>query len=191
MADITDLTQNVSIHDDTTDAAVTTTTDGAKQRLDMIAKILGAGGSQISSTTIGGKELLDVNASADPTQYHIEGDINVTGTLVTSAADVTLFTTTTAGVIDFVAVNSAVSSGFEIALFIDGVEKLRTNMTDLGSTLGLTGGSGEPVWTQTANKQFRWNPQGNAGFTSSFAIKAKATGSNVTLTHLILYRELQ
>jgi len=39
MADLNDLTQNVSIHNDVTNADVTTTTDGAKERLDVAAKI--------------------------------------------------------------------------------------------------------------------------------------------------------
>jgi len=41
MADLNDQTQDVSIHDDISDAAVTTTIDGAKLRLDVDADISG------------------------------------------------------------------------------------------------------------------------------------------------------
>jgi len=41
MADLNDQTGNVSIHDDTDDVAVTTSTDGSKRRLDVDANISG------------------------------------------------------------------------------------------------------------------------------------------------------
>ena len=164
MADINDYSQNVSLHDEATDSAVTT-------------------------TTLGSKTLLDVNASSDPTRYTFGGSINTTGTTVTSAADVTLFTFSGAGVIDFVAVTCANSSGWDISLWIDGTEVMRATMNQLGSDLGMTAYNGF-AWVQTANKQFRWVPSGRSGFTTSFAIKSKATGANVTLNHMIAYREL-
>jgi len=166
MADINDRTQNVSLHDEVNDKPVTT-------------------------TDLGTKTLLDVNASSDPTQYVLESDYDATGDVVTSAADATLFSFSGAGVIDFVAITCATSSNWEAIIVVDGTEKFRSAMTNLGSVLGLTGGNGEPIWVQTANKQFRWSPQGNAGFTSGFAIKARAIGANVTLTHITLFRELQ
>ena len=49
MADLNDQTTDVSIHNETTDAAVTTTTDGSKERLDGHALI--AGTAEVSGTT--------------------------------------------------------------------------------------------------------------------------------------------
>ena len=144
----------------------------------------------VTSTTVGAKELLDVNASSDPTQYSPEFDYDITGDVVTSAADATLFTFSGAGVIDMIAVSSAVSSSWSIIVDIDGVEKFRISMTDLGSTLGLTGSAQDLIFAATANKQFRWLPKGAAGFTTSFSVKARATGADVTLYHLVNYREL-
>ena len=166
MADLSDQTQNVNIWDDAKTKSVTV-------------------------SSVGAKNLLDVNASSDPTQYVLESDYDATGDVVTSAADATLFSFSGAGVIDFVAITCATSSNWEAIIIVDGDEKFRSTMTNLGSVLGLTGGNGEPIWVQTANKQFRWSPQGNAGFTSGFAIKARAIGANVTLTHITLFRELQ
>lgn len=148
------------------------------------------GTKPVSITTVGSKNLLDVNASSDPTQYSPEFDYDATGDVVTSASDATLFTFTGAGVIDFVAVTCATSSSWEIIVDIDGSEKFRMTMNDLGSVIGLTGTGQESIYTATANKQFRWVPQGRAGFTTSFAVKARATGANVTLYHLTMYREL-
>ena len=160
------------------------------QSTDNVSVYNADGSAAVTTTTIGGKELLDVNASADPTQYALGTDYDATGDVVTSAADATLFTFSGAGVIDFVAVTCATSSAWSIIIDVDGSEKFRMSMSDLGSVIGLTGGVGEPIFVTTANKQFRWNPGGNAGFTTGFSIKARATGANVTLTHLTLYREL-
>lgn len=165
MADLNDATQNVAIHDEAADQPVTT-------------------------TVVGSKRFLDVNANSDPTQYTLETDYNTTGTVVTSASDVTLFTTTGSGTIDFIAVTCGNSSGYEIIIEVDSSEKFRITMTDLGSTLGLTSDA-SPIRALNANKQFRYHPNEAKGYTTNFSVKAKATGSDVTLTHLIIYKELQ
>ena len=166
MADISDLTQNISIHDDASDVAVTTTTDGAKV-------------------------LLDVNATVSndesPTKYQLKTDYDATGTSVASSPDTTLYTFSGQGVIDLVAVNSTTSSSWGVDILVDGTSRLRITMSDLGSALGLTNAAFDVV-AETANKQFRWHPS-QIGFTTSFTIKAWATGSTVTLNHLIMYRE--
>lgn len=153
----------------------------------------GPGNKQITSTTYGAKELLDVNATVSgdesPTKYQLLSDIEyTTATTVTTAADVTLFTYSGVGVLTFIAVTNATSSNYEVAVFVDGTERLRTTMTGLGSTLGLTDGS-TPIWVQTANKQFRYHPTPEIGFTTSFSIKAKATVGSQDLYHMILYKE--
>ena len=168
MADITDYSQNVSIHDESNDAAVTTTTSGSKV-------------------------LLDVNATVSndesPTKYQLLTDYDVTGTIVTSASDAELFSYTGVGVVSFIAVTCATSASWEIVINTDSTERLRITMGALGNTLGLTGTGGEPIWTQTANKQFRYHPTPELGFKTSFSVEAKATGANVTLTHLVMYKE--
>jgi hypothetical protein len=61
-------------------------------------------------------------------------------------------------------------------------------MNDLGAGLGLANATNVPLWVETAGKNFRWHPPTQVGFKTSFSIKAKATGADVTLKHLILYR---
>lgn len=164
MADLNDQTQNVSLHDEESDAPVTT-------------------------TTIGDRTLLDVNAASDPTQYQLDTDIETTGTSV-STTDTELYSFTGAGIIDFISVNDSTSSAFEVILNIDGSERFRVSMSDLGNELGLTGTAIEPIWTQTANKQFRWKPQNGMGFSTSFSVEGRATTGTRTLKHLIMFREL-
>jgi len=68
MADINDRTQNVSLHDEVSDSAVTTTVDGSKLRLDVNA-----------SATITNNE--------SPTKYQLKTDYDATGDTITSASD--------------------------------------------------------------------------------------------------------
>ena len=170
MADLNDLTQNVSIHNDVTDADVTTTTDGAKERLD--CDVTGA---------------VTIDYDESPTRYQLKTDYDSTGTSVASSPDTTLYTYTGAGVIDLVSVNGLTSSNWGVDILIDGTSRLRITMAEVGSDLGLTDGNFDIV-AQTANKQFRWHPS-QIGFTTSFTIKAFATGTTVTLNHLVMFRE--
>ena len=167
MADINDYTQNVSIHDETSDVAVITTTSGSKV-------------------------LLDVNATVSndesPTKYQLLSDYDATGTSITTS-DTELFSYSGVGVISFIAITNATTSNYEVIINVDGTERLRINMSDLGSVLGLTGGTVEPIWTQTANKQFRYHPTPEIGFTTGFSIEARATTGTTTVTHLVLYKE--
>lgn len=170
MADLNDLTQDVNIWNDAKTKAVTITTDGAKERLDV---------------NVAGSVAIDYDES--PTKYQLKTNYNSTGTSVVSSPDTTLYTYSGAGVIDLVAVNSTTSSSWGIDIEIDGTSRLRITMSQLGSDLGLTS-VGFDVVAETANKQFRWHPQ-QIGFTTSFTIKAYATGSTVTLNHLVMFRE--
>jgi len=155
----------------------------------------GPDNKQITSTTDGAKERLDVNVDGSvaidydesPTKYQLKTNYNATGVSVASSPDTTLYTYTGDGVIDLVAVNCTTSSGWGVDIIIDGTSRLRVNMTDLGSNLGLTN-SAFAVVAETANKQFRWRPA-QIGFTTSFTVKAYATGSTVTLSHLVMFRE--
>jgi len=171
MSDLGDQTLNVNIANDGNTKLVTVTTVSAKEALDTYV----AGGS------------LNITSDDSPTKYQLRTDFDTVGDLVTSAADVILYTFTGAGVIDFIA-TSCISSGYEIALFIDGTERFRMTMNELGSDIGLTGGN-VPIWVETANKNFRYSPVEGIGFKTSFDVKAKATGANVTVKHLTMYRE--
>ena len=167
MADLSDRNTDVSIHDNATNAAVTTT----------------AG--------IGSKVLLDVNATVSgdesPTKYQLLTDYDATGTSVTTA-DTELFSYTGIGVLSFVAVSSGTSSLWEVIINIDGTERIRISMADLGSNLGLNSGT-TPIWVGTANKEFRYHPTPEIGFTTSFSVEARATSGTQSLTHLVLYKE--
>ena len=167
MSDLNDRTQNVSIHDDTTDDAVTTTVDGSKRRLDV-----------------------STPNETNPTLYKLETDYDATGVTVTST-DTEIFSFTGAGIIDFIALAGSAAT-YEVIITVDGEEKIRITVADIGSNLGLSaiGGGNLPIWVETANKNFRFNPNSGLGFSSSFTIEARATGSNVNIAHLIIFREL-
>jgi hypothetical protein len=172
MADLSDKTDDVAIWNEGRTKAATITTVSAKEALDTYI----AGGT------------LTISSDDSPTKYQLKTDFDATGDLVTSAADVTLHTFTGAGVIDFIA-TSCGSSGYAIALVVDGVERYRMTMDQLGSDLGLTASGGTHIWVETANKNFRYDPTEGIGFKTSFAILAKATGANVTVKHLTMFRE--
>jgi uncharacterized protein with LGFP repeats len=167
------LPMDVKIQNPTDDTKrVTTTTDGLKERLDISLE-----GEEINVT---------VSNDESPTKFQLKTSYNVVGTSVTTS-DTTLYTYTGSGLIDLVAVTSAVSSNWGVIIFIDGTERLRITMASLGTILGLTD-SNFDIAAQTANKQFRWRPT-TIGFATSFTIKAYATSGTVTLYNLILFRE--
>ena len=174
MADLNDLTQNVSIHNDVTNADVDTINDDGVERLQVHIQ-------DDASVAVTSDESL--------TKFQLKTDYDATGTSVASSPDTTLYTYSGAGVIDLVAVNSTTSSSWGVDIEVDGTSRFRINMAQLGSSLGLTN-SAFTVVAETANKQFRWHPA-QIGFTTSFTIKAFATGATVTLAHLIMFREKQ
>ena len=172
MGDLNDQTQDVSIHDDTDDVAVTTTTDVSKRWLDV----------QIQDSID-----VVVTDSESPTKYQLKTDYDATGVALNTSTDTTLYTFSGSGVIDLIAVNSLTSSNFEVSISIDGTERIRIAMSDLGSALGLTN-SDYDIVAETANKQFRYHPI-EVGFTTSFTVKAKATVATPNVKHLVLFRE--
>jgi len=165
MSDLNDQTQNVSLHDDDDDVAITTTQEGSKRRLDV-------------STSV----------AQDPTQYSLKFDYDSAGDSV-STTDVSLFSFTGAGLLDFIGLSSG-SSNYEAIIKIDGTERLRISMSDLGSDLVLSNATNVPIWVDTANKNFRFNPTEGLGFSTSFEILARATTGTQTIKHICLYREL-
>lgn len=166
MADVLG-TQDVSIWNKDETKAVSVVTDGLVERLAVNA-------------------LISNNES--PTKYQLKADFDATGDSVGTGADVTLYTYTGAGVIDFIGIANGVSSNYEVALFIDGTERFRITMSQLGTDLSLTA-AGTPMWADTANKNFRYVPTTEIGFTTSFAVKAKSTSGTQTLKHITLFRE--
>jgi hypothetical protein len=167
MADINNYTTDVAIWDEARTKTVSVVTDGSIQRLAIDGKI---------------------TSDDSPTKYQVKVDYDATGDSVGSGADVTLFTYTGVGVIDFIGLTAGSDSYYAI-LDIDGVEKLRISMSDLGSQLSLSNATNVPMWADTANKNFRYYPQGGIGFTTSFAIKARSTTGTNTIKHITLYRE--
>lgn len=170
MADLSDQTTDVNIWNDAKTKAVGVETDSLGKN-----RLLTEG-----TVTIANNE--------SPTKYQLKTDYDAVGDLLTSAADVVLFSYIGDGTLNFVAVTNATSSNYEVAIEIDGTERLRITMNNLGSVLGLISGS-TPFWTETANKAFRFRPYEGVGFTTGFRILAKATGSNTTVTHFTMFKE--
>lgn len=170
MSDGSNITDNVTLFKENTSTAIDVINDGTYERL---------------ACDVYGSVSIDYDES--PTRYQLKSNYNASGTSVASSPDTTLYTYTGQGVIDLVAVNCLTSANWGVDIIIDGTSRLRISMPDLGSSLGLTS-VGFDVVVETANKQFRWHPQ-QIGFTSSFAINAYATGTTVTLNHLVLFRE--
>lgn len=129
---------------------------------------------------------VNIDYDESPTRYQLKTAYDATGVAITTS-DTTLYSYTGAGVIDLVAVNNATTANWGVVINVDGTERLRISMGDLGSTLGLTDSNFDIV-TQTANKQFRWKPT-QIGFTTSFEIEAYTTTGTTTLYYMILFRE--
>ena len=171
MSDLNDLTQNVNIWNDEKSKSVTVSTDGAKERLDC-----NIDGSQV-----------EITSDESLTKFTLRTDYDATGVALNTSTDTSLFSFVGAGVIDLMAVNSTTSSAWEITIKIDGTERLRISMSDLGTALGLTD-SAFDLSALTANKQFRYHPA-QIGFQTSFEILAKAVTATPTVRHLVMYRE--
>ena len=173
MADITNPTTNCTIFggdNPALSAAVTSTTDGAKERLDC--------------DVTGSVSITDDEA---PTKLQLKTDYDATGVSLNTSTDTTLYTFSGSGVIDLIAITCATTANYEVTIKIDGTERLRISMSDLGTGLGLTDSSFD-IAALVANKQFRYHPS-QIGFTTSFTVLAKATIGTPTVTHMVMYRE--
>jgi len=172
MADDNNVTDNASIWDELGDRAVTVTTDGAKERLDC---------------NMDGSEVI-ISDSESATKYQMKTDFDAVGDLLNVTTDTVLHSVTGTGTLDFVAVTGS-NANFEITIEVDGVERIRITMAEL-SAIGLSNATNVPFWAETANKNFRYSPNIPVGYTASFRILAKSTGSPIaTVKHLTLYRE--
>lgn len=141
----------------------------------------------VSVITDGSTERLAVVSKEEPvTNYQLKSSVGTSGTSV-STTDVTLYSFSGAGVIDYIGISENVSSLYEVAIVIDGTERFRITMDNLGNVLGLTDGAA-PLWASIANKHFNYRPA-QIGFSSNFSVIARATSGTRTLYHIVLFRE--
>ncbi len=172
MSDGENITDNVTLYKENTTTPITTTTDGAKERLDC---------------NIDGSEII-VSDSESATKYQMKTDFDAVGDLLNEVTDVVLHSVTGTGTLDFVAITGS-NSNFEVAIEVDGAERIRITMAELAS-IGLSNATNVPFWAETANKNFRYSPNIPVGYTTGFRILALSTAAqDPTVTHLTLYRE--
>lgn len=161
-----DRTDNVSIANSENTQIVTITTDGAKERLD---------------TSLGEEFEFQLRAWAPVT------DFDATGVPLNTSTWTTLLTVTAEGKLDFIACVGG-SSSYRVRLTVDGNECYDLAMADLNA-IGLSNATNVPLWAETANKNFRYNPNSPVDFKTTLLIEAKATVATPNLKHLITYRE--
>jgi len=172
MADLNDPTVNVNLWNDDKTKSVTVTTDGVKERLDC---------------NMDGSEII-ISDSESATKYQMKTDYDAVGDLLNVITDTILHSETGTGTLDFVAITGS-NANFEITIEVDGTERIRITMAELAA-IGLSNATNVPFWAETANKNFRYSPNIPVGYTTSFRILAKATGTPLaTVKHLTLYRE--
>jgi len=167
-----DPTKNVAIWNDDESKTVTVTTDGAKERLDVSASIVGG-------TFNLGAFIPDIDfETATPVALNTSTDTSLKSE------------TGHAGKLDFIGIQGNIST-YEVILKVDGIEVFRLTMSEVGSTLDLTGTTGlqVPMWTETANKNFRYHPNEGLDFTDSFEILAKAVSGNPSVTWIVTHRD--
>jgi len=163
MADITDDTLNTTLYDELGNA---------------VTVVLGTKNQLAVDATISGDE--------SPTKYQLRWDIDAVGDSVPST-DTLLFSFSGTGILDFIATSSG-NAGYDISIIIDGSERFRTTMAELGA-IGLSNAVNVPVWAETALKNFRINPSEGFGFSTGFDVYAKSTGAARTITHAVMWRE--
>lgn len=159
MADLSDRTHDVNIANDGNTKRVTVTTDGAKERLDVDARLDRY--VPVVSFTI-----TPVLLAASPTWTVIASH---TGT----------------GKVGFIAVSSS-NANYRVRLVVDSVVVFNLIMSDL-STLGLTSAN-SIIWTESADKNFRYRPTEAPDFTTSFSLEAQLVSGSPEVTHLVHYR---
>jgi len=169
MGDSTDETIDVAIWNEARTKTVTTTTDGATERLDVDATIVG-GSFQL-------QEFVPV-VVIDPTGV----------SLSTGAWNTLLNVTSTQGKLDFIGCAGG-SSNYRVRVTMDSLLIFNVSMADLNS-IGLSNDVNVPMRAETALKNFRYRPLEGVDFTTSILIEAQATSATPTLTSLISYRKV-
>jgi len=170
MADQNDLTTNVNIANDDNSKLVDVITDlNSKERLAVDAFLTGG------------------NFQLSPFVPVLEFDS--TGISLNTSTWTTLLNhTSETGKLDFIACVGG-SSSYRVRLTVDGTEVFDISMADLNS-IGLANATNVPIWAETANKNFRYNPTEGVDYTDSLLIEAMATTASPTLKYLISHREI-
>jgi hypothetical protein len=166
MADLNDLTTNVNIWNDAKTKAVTVTTDGAKERLDVQALIEGG--------TFSLKPFVPVVA------------YDSSGTALTTSWTTIVNYTGGEGRLDFISCALGAST-YKVRLTVDGTEVFDIAMSDL-NILGLTNAVNVNIWAETALKNFRYRPLAPIDFTTSLKIELAMTTGTGTAYWLVNYR---
>jgi len=119
-------------------------------------------------------------------QYTLKSNYN-TDIETNTSTDTVLCDISGQGVIDLIAINSLTSSNWEVAIEIDGTERLRIPLQTLGSTLSLTDAN-FGIMAEIANKRFRYHPV-QIGYTTGFKVKVKAIMGHPDVNYMVLYKE--
>ena len=147
---------------------------------------------KVTTTTDGAKELLDVSLGED-LSFQLQAftpvfNFSVSSTALNTSTDTSLLSITAKGKVDFVSIAGS-NANFEFVFKLDGSEILRIKMSEVGSDLGLANATNIPMWAETANKNFRFRPFEGVDFTTSFQVLCKATGTPTpTVNFLINHR---
>lgn len=169
MSDGLELTNNNTIYSEDGSKAVTVTTDGIRERLDV---------------SLGSALSFQLQAFTPLTA------VDSTGVSLSTGAWTTLLNVTaTKGKLNFIACSGSTSS-YRVRVTVDGVESYNVSMDDLNS-IGLANATNVEIWAETANKNFRYHPKTPVDFTSSILIELQATSATPTVTSYVSYREQQ
>lgn len=169
MADIDNPTNDITIWNDAKTKAVTITTDGIYERLDVSL------GSSLSFSLAAFTPKTSVDATG------VSLDLVTWSTL--------LDVTSTSGKLNFIACAGS-TSNYRIRLTVDSNIVYNVSMSDLNN-IGLANATNVEIWAETANKNFRYHPKTPVDFTTSLKVEALSTSSSPTLTSYISYREQQ
>jgi len=168
MADLPESVQNTAICDAAQAKNVTITTDGAKELLDVLA-------------------VIDPDSAFNLQAFNPLSDYDVTGVVTNVTTwDTILEVTSTRGKLEFVACVAG-TSNYEVRITIDTVVFITISMADL-STLGLSNATNVEMWVETAGKNFRYSPKEPVDFKLSCKVEVRATSATPTVQHIILYK---
>jgi len=168
MPDLPESVQNTALCDSTQQKNVTVTTDGAKELLDVLA-------------------VIDPESAFNLQAFNPLSDYDTTGVVTNVTTWDTIFeVTSTRGKLEFVACVAG-TSNYEVRITIDTVEFITISMADL-STLGLSNATNVEMWVETAGKNFRYSPKEPVDFKLSCKVEVRATSATPTVQHIILYK---
>lgn len=156
-------------------------------------------GNQVNVILINGiyRLAVDVNQEGGVALQKFKPEVDfetATPVVINASTDTSLFLETGhPGKIDFIGIQGTTNSNYEVVLKVDTVEIFRIPVSDLGTILDMTGNTGLPLplWTEVANKNFRYHPNLPVDFDNSFEVLVKSTMNPLTtVTWLTVHREL-